>query len=203
MNRSYVRLGFCVAVAVIAAATADPLVERASNLGWFGPGNFTDRSNWDVVPTLCVGMVFAALYVCSRLRELLLGLSLTPAGTASLLPMIFAIQILTLFVMETTEQYVVYHHFLGGTIWLGGPATISLALHAVACVATTSCAAFTLRAISQAAVRLLRFVRELVTQLADRRETPALRDASPEPHHYSAIVSRVHGGRAPPLTSVA
>jgi hypothetical protein len=34
--------------------------------------------------------------------------------------------------MESLEQRFVLGHFLGGTIWLGGPVTASLLLHAVA-----------------------------------------------------------------------
>ena len=40
----------------MAAAIADPLVEFASNAGWFGAGNFTDHSNLDVVPALFAGV---------------------------------------------------------------------------------------------------------------------------------------------------
>jgi hypothetical protein len=55
MTRS---LGLCSAV--LAAAIADPLVEFASNAGWFGPGNFTDRSNLDVGPVFALGIASPA-----------------------------------------------------------------------------------------------------------------------------------------------
>src|SRR5579863_7532885 len=66
-----IKIWFCAAVAMIAAAIADPLVESASNAGWFGPGNFTDHSTWDVVPAFLVGLFFVALYLWLRVRTAL------------------------------------------------------------------------------------------------------------------------------------
>ena len=74
MLSTSIRLWYCAATAIIAAAIADPCVEFASNSGWFGPGRFTDRSNLDVVPALLVGLAVIACYVGMRIREVALGL---------------------------------------------------------------------------------------------------------------------------------
>ena len=63
-----VRLWFSVAVAIIAAAVADPILESASNAGLFGHGSFTDHSNLDVLPALCIGLLAVAIHVTLRLR---------------------------------------------------------------------------------------------------------------------------------------
>ena len=202
MARFSARFWFVISVAVLAAAAADPLLERASNLGWFGPGNYTDHSNWDVVPTLLVGALFALFYLCLRVREMLLG-SLTAVQIARLLPAIFVLQVVALFAMETTEQYVVYGRFLGGTIWLGAPLAISLTTHAVACILTTVCVSALLRALSQAALRFVRFACEVVTLLHDARERALDRYVQPELHRYAAPVPRTIGERGPPTLILA
>jgi hypothetical protein len=110
---------------------ADPLVEWASNAGRFGPGNFTDHSTADVVPALLVGVLFVATHLWLRVRR---ALTRGPAsdllrasrqaiggGVLRLLPLVFAIQMLVLYCMETSEQIAVVGHPLGGMIWLGGP----------------------------------------------------------------------------------
>jgi hypothetical protein len=66
-----IRAWFCIAAALVAASVADPLVEFASNRGVFGPGSFTDHSNRDVLPALCAGLAFGAVYVLLRARSIL------------------------------------------------------------------------------------------------------------------------------------
>src|ERR1700694_3279642 len=66
MSSFTIRFWFCVAVALVALAIADPLTEWASNAGLFGPGNFTDHSNADVVPALFAGFAFFALHLVMR-----------------------------------------------------------------------------------------------------------------------------------------
>jgi len=162
------RVWYCLAVATIAAATADLLVESAANAGWFGPGQFTDHSTWDVVPVLAVGSAFIVLQYCRRLRSLLAtprsGPSPAQRVTAfeawipRLLPAIFSIQLGVLFAMETLEQRVVYGHVIGGSIWLGGPILVSLSVHAAICVLVATIAALALRIFAHATVRLVKLV---------------------------------------------
>src|ERR1700683_3054952 len=49
-----VRLFFRIAVALIAVAIADPLVETIANAGWVG-GRYHDDNHLGVVPTMLVG----------------------------------------------------------------------------------------------------------------------------------------------------
>src|SRR5215469_9937216 len=105
LTRPALRIWFCLGVATIAAAIADPLVEFASNAHCFGPGRFTDHSNLDVLPALAAGGLLLAAYFGMKIRT-----GLAHAGTApnlfrefdracspalvSLLPAAFALQIL-------------------------------------------------------------------------------------------------------------
>lgn len=166
------RLVFCIAAAVAAAALADPIVEALSNAGAFGPGRFTDRSNADVLPALCVALVFAVLFVAGSARRALASREPPDwvrtcadgiAGTSvlRLLPVTFVLQIGTLFGMETFEQIVVYGHVLGGTLWLGGPLAVSLLMHAAAGALVIALFARLLRGLARAVVDVIRFVRRL------------------------------------------
>lgn len=130
-------------MAVVAAAFADPLLEFASNIGAFGECNCTDHSNLDIVPVLAIGLILAIVLAWLGIRNLLASEFIPTRSTwassreplslaelARLLLAIFPIQITLLFIMETTEQFIVGGHALGGTIWLGAPVPISLAVHA-------------------------------------------------------------------------
>lgn len=171
--RPTVRAFFSLAAALMAAAVADPIVETASNLGLFGRGNFTDHSTLDVVPTLLAAAVFAGIWLVMRVKRSIAGPSSAAWSTAAaaidaptvlrLLPCIFIVQIAALFAMESTEQLVVYGHLLGGTIWLGAPILIALAVHAFFCVALSFLLAVTLRAF---AASLAQFVEALLRLLS-------------------------------------
>jgi hypothetical protein len=167
-----IKIWFCAAVAMIAAAIADPLVESASNAGWFGPGNFTDHSTWDVVPVLLVGMLFVALHLWSRVRTTLIATGRAPdwprlaidalgSNVIRLLPLIYAAQVAILFLMETIEQQVVYGRLLGGMIWLGGPIAISLATHAAITAIVAVTASKLLRTFADAAIQAVHAMRAL------------------------------------------
>jgi hypothetical protein len=170
-----VKMWFCIAVAMIGAAFADPLVEFASNRGLFGPGTFTDRSNWAELPTLVVGLTFVVLHLILRIRSQLvetrdpapgwvrLAIRTVGVRVAYLVPLIFALQLLALFAIETCEQVVVYGHPLGGLLWLGGPIAASLIVHALTCVAVAFVASRLLRVLAEATVRLVNNVRAFAT----------------------------------------
>ncbi|HME82671.1 MAG TPA: hypothetical protein VKF82_11455 [Candidatus Eremiobacteraceae bacterium] len=150
MSRLTYRVWFCGVVAIIAAGLANPGIEFASNAGWFGRGDFTDRSNLDVIPTIVLGIALAALVILGRIWQLaaagnakrlaawlrLSGHVLHPCTIARFIPAVFGIQMLVLFSMESIEQIAVRGHLLGGSLWLGGPLAVSLFLHALFCVAT-------------------------------------------------------------------
>jgi hypothetical protein len=210
LTRASIRLCFCLAVAIIAAAVADVAVEAASNAGWFGPGNFTDRSDLDVIPALVVGCAFVVLYVTLRVRSLLAGfqgnvraalrLSNEALGyrVLAMLPAILALQIVVLFSMETAEQLVVWGHVLGGTIWLGGPLVASLTAHAAACVAMGLLIARAIRSLATAALHVIRLLRALATTLP-RQPAPKARRQAAVASDWTTFAPRWVGERAPPL----
>ncbi len=87
------------------------------------------------------------------------------------MPLIFALQLLALYAIETFEQVVVYGHPLGGLLWLGGPIAASLVVHAFTCVAVAFVASRFLRALAEATVRLVHIVRAFAT-LQERAARP-------------------------------
>jgi hypothetical protein len=163
-------LGFSLTVAVIAAAVADPIVEFASNSGWFGPGSYTDRCSLDVVPAMLAGVGLLVLYLARKAPTILSGRDVSN-GIATL-PASFGLQIVTLYLMETTEQLVVRGHALGPTIWLGGPAAISLAIHAALCAAVTFALLRSNRRLAATTIKVIRLITAML-RFAAQTATPA------------------------------
>jgi hypothetical protein len=212
MARSWIRFWFCIVVAVVAAAIADPLIEAASNAGWFGPRNYTDHSNLDIAPALCVAALLAGLHLFLRVRHLLRGGSgplprwLRMSGDAlagrrlcSLLPRIFVAQLVALYCMETIEQIAVAGHPLGGTLWLGGPVLVSLALHAIACLAITFIAGEVMRCCARSALRIARFILRILTSISRLPRTIVFRRRSVVSFRVSDPIACRIGERAPPF----
>jgi hypothetical protein len=187
-----------LAVAVIAAAVADPVVEFASNAGWFGPGNFTDGSNLDVIPALVVGIAVLALYLIGTARAVLAGTAL-PRRIGSLVPAIFVLQIVALYVMETTEQLIVGGHTLGPAVWLGAPVFASLAIHAAFGVAITLWIARSARGLAATTLRVIRLMKATPSFAAHRFEIlPPRRSDERSFRQLVPLLCRI-GERAPPL----
>jgi hypothetical protein len=207
------RILFCMVAAVVAAAFADPLVELASNAGVFGSGNFTDHSNLDVLPALGVGLLLGIALLAAGVRKLLtrgavaspatrLGASHDrprPGLLAQLVPAIFATQIAALYAMETAEQFVVAGHALGGTIWLGGPVPVSLAVHALIGIIATFVIGRTLVPFTRTAARIVVFLRGSTTVAARGPRRAFAQFRHPANFRRSTpLVCRI-GERAPPL----
>lgn len=161
-----VGLWFSLAVAIISAAVADPLLEGASNAGVFGPGSFTDHSNLDVIPVLCLGLVAIGVHLALRINAGLLRSWDTAlrARSGFLLPMTFAAQLIVLFSMESIEQIVVLGHPLGGAIWLGAPAIIALTVHAIICAIAFFIATRVMHELAWSALRVVRIIRAILTR---------------------------------------
>ncbi len=165
----------CV-VAVLAAAIADPLVEWASNAGWFGAGHFTDRSTVDVVPALAVALLAACALGGLQIAKLVTGrtagwlrvsdMVLRKQSLVRALPYAFALQLGVLYAMETLEQLAVRGHLLGGTIWLGAPTPVALLAHAVTCVCVALAALRLLRAFTRVASRIIARILEPASHTA-------------------------------------
>ena len=192
------RFWFSLAVALISAAVADPLLEAASNRGVFGHGTFTDHSNLDVLPALCVGLVAIGVHVALRINSGLLRSWDTAlrARAGTLLPMTFAAQLIVLYSMETIEQAVVAGHPLGGSIWLGAPAIIALAVHALTCIIAFFIATCVMHELAWATLRVVRIIRAILTRgvanciVIERRLFIVRKQLAPE--------LCTAGGRAPP-----
>ena len=199
-----IRLWFCFAVAVLAAAVADPCIEALSNAGVFGSGQFTDRSNLDVIPALIVGALLLATYFVLRVRrELLLSsIDAVREGVVSLLPATFAVQLGALCAMETIEQIAVYGHRLGGTVWLGGPVIFSLLAHAFACVGIAYALAAALRIGARKTARAIRLIRALLERALHGPAPLATRVREPVRILRRLPVLSPTGNRAPPVAIV-
>jgi hypothetical protein len=186
-----------LAAAVISAALADPVVEFASNAGWFGPGNFTDRSYLDVVPAFAVGVGILVSYLLAKAPLLVAGRAL-PRPTVTLLPWIFALQLLALYAMETTEQCVVRGHVLGPIVWLGGPVLVGLAVHAAFCITITLAMARSARRLAEAALRVVALIRAIGTFAVGAPAVSVPRALfEPSFREFSPVLCGI-GERAPP-----
>jgi hypothetical protein len=205
-----IKVWFCLGVAIVAASIADPMVEAASNAGWFGSGPFTDHSSLDIVPALLVGCFFLALQLVSRVRRLLSDPAARPPSllrasteavgnrVAGFLPATFGLQMVVLFAMETAEQFVVWGHGLGGTIWLGGPVLVTLAAHAAVCVAVAFAVAHCVRLLSATTLRVICAIRALAVSEHDSASIALRRIGGPTFERTVPVLCRI-GERAPPL----
>jgi hypothetical protein len=212
MTHSATRAWFCAAIALLTASIANPLVESASNAGLFGSARYTDHSQIDLPPTLFVGALFLLRCLFLRVRALLgrrnaprrhwlqtSGDALDGKVLARLLPCVFALQIIALYVMETVEQIAVFGHPLGGSVWLGGPVLVSLAAHALLCAITIAAAGKMLRAFAQTALRIVAFIREIASLAVGGSDAAfALPRRSLSRPYNAPTLCRI-GERAPPF----
>jgi hypothetical protein len=200
---------FCLAAAWTGAAVVDPLVERLSNGGAFGTGSFTDHSNLDVIPALSIGLAFALAVVFGVVRRTLgrrnyapewlrpFALASSDASVAGLLPAIAVLQLGVVWLMETLEQIVVAGHPLGGTVWLGGPPAISVAMHAAGAVVATVLLARTIRWTARTLVDVVAYVCAALQVRAPRPALVTVR-ADLAPARFRAPYLAARAGRAPP-----
>jgi hypothetical protein len=134
-----------LAVALVAAALGDPLVESIGNAGLFGIRS-RDDSHQSVLPALIFGLLLAAIVLVLRVthtfrnsdvrsrywgREFLSGLKRVSVFR-NLAP-IFATQLAFVCAMEWCEHALGYAGPVHGLSWLAGPIACSLALHLATC----------------------------------------------------------------------
>jgi hypothetical protein len=192
------RLGFCAAIAVIAASVADPIAEFCSNAGFFGAGSYTDHSNLDVVPALVAGFGLLALYLVRRAPAILAGRALS-GGIAGSFGVIFAFQLAALYLMETAEQLLVWGHLLGPTIWLGAPIPIAIAIHALVAFGIVSLVLRSRRALATTTLRVIRLIRAIATFDAAMPQPSAVRRPRRSVLKELILAFRAIGERAPPM----
>ena len=210
------RLPFLLAVALVAAALGDAVVESISNSGVFGRG-YADDVHAGVVPTLVAGGLIALEFARRRCMEIVrrgdarrrsdwildLARRYSPGSPGRDLAFVFCLQLLTLFAMETAEQLAFGGKLLGGTAWLGGPIAFSLIAHALICVGCTFALAWFARTTLATVALFVRSALEFIVLaiaratahlLAGRSERVAHRRMQ-DPH------ARQSGDRAPPTGS--
>jgi hypothetical protein len=136
----------CLAIALVAAAISDPLVELVSNTGIFGPA-FVDHDQQSVATVLVAGIVLGLVFLVARFgfgaandqtdsRDWLRGIALRLSKTSSfghVVP-IFAAQIAIVYAMEMCEQLLAPGAAISGLSWLGGPVVFSLPMHLAVCL---------------------------------------------------------------------
>ncbi len=161
------RLPFLIAVALIAAALGDPLVETVSNSGLIARG-YADNDHLSVIPTLLAGAVLALLLICRHCLQLLRGPGRHKdrlVETAALvcarsplqdLPYVLVLQFAALYAMESTEQLLSGGTLLGGGVWLGGPVWFSVPAHAALGMVCTILLARAMRSIVKRCATLVR-----------------------------------------------
>ncbi len=200
-----------MAVALVAAALADPLVETVANTGILGPG-YSDNDHASVLPALLAGAVlllfvivarcFGLLYHASTCR-LALRIARQIAARAPLadLPYVLLLQFAALFAMESSEQLFFDGRLAGGTAWLGGPIWFSIFMHVLIGWVCTVLVAQAMRTIVRRCAALASIVLDRILCALERsndsRFVPA-RGASTRTHARMLHVRQV-GERAPPL----
>ena len=124
------RLPFLIAVALLAAAIGDALVETISNTGVLGNG-YADSNHLSLIPTAVAGGSLVALLILRRCIAVLRDLAERFAWSPADIPVVWILQFIALFVMESCEQLCFGGKLLGGTVWLGGPVWFSMLAHLV------------------------------------------------------------------------
>ncbi len=206
------RLPFLAAVALIAAAIGDPLVETIANAGVFGPG-YADNIHSSVVPALIAGLSLALLLLgwqcrrfvrcCGETHERPIDLARRFLARSSIhdIPHAFVLQLVALFVMESSEQIFCEGGLLGGIAWLGGPVWFSLLAHAAIGAICTVLITRGMRAIVRRAATLVEIVFERVLCALGRESATsfARRDDNATLSHMQVLHVHQCGERAPPL----
>jgi hypothetical protein len=163
---------FVIAAALLAAATANPIVESIANSGIFG-GGYADHDQSSVGPTLAIAALFALAFVVTRTVRMLRGTrgpdpmltglarDLARRRPASDLPIVIALQFVVLFAMERVECLT-----SGGTesglAWLGGPILFAVAMHALIGIGMTFALGYALRSFARVLATAVRAVLEAI-----------------------------------------
>jgi len=200
------------AIALVAAAIGDPLVESISNAGIFGSG-YRDDNHQSVFTVLVVGLVLACLLVVARfrrargvsgrsarewLRVAASGFAKTSASRN--IAAVFAAQLAVVYAMESCEQALAHGGPLHGLLWLGAPALFSLAIHFGVCLFCSFAARRITRCLLAAAIVALcdALDRLLVALARDAVRGFAERSGAQIVCRLELFVAHCIRGRAPP-----
>jgi hypothetical protein len=207
------RWPYLVAVALIAAAGSDLLVEAVANSGAFGRGYF-DTDDSSIMPSLLAAVILAAGVIGGHMfsaldharagrRDWLANVAADVARHAPLryVRHILALQFAALFAMESAEQYLAHGQLAGGLRWLGGPPPASIALHVSLGVICTLAAGWLMRA---SAPHFASFVRGALDLVLCARgfaggASFVVRRAATAFHQAQAARAGRISGRAPPF----
>jgi len=207
------RLPLLVAVAFIASALADPVVESVSNTGIFG-GHYADDNHIGIIPTLLVGLIlvfemlalrFAAIWRHSRNRSgdglVDVARKFASGPFARDIPAVLVMQFGALFLLESAEQLTVGGKLLGGIAWLGGPILFSLVTHMFVGAGCTLALGALMRAVTRAFASIvqtaIRFI-WLAIRCPSGGQFNIDRRVETGPRTQAPHVRQI-GGRAPPL----
>jgi hypothetical protein len=194
------RLPFLMAVALVAAAIADPMVETIANTGVLGRG-YADNDHSSVIPTLIIGGILALLVLSTRAWGLALARRVAERSPHDDLPYILVLQFVTLFGMESAEQLLDGGRLLGGLVWLGGPAWFSVLVHVTIGILCTFLISRSIRALARHCAAFVSIALEFIlcmrrhvtaTRFTQRRDDATCRNAA-------QVCVRQTGERAPPL----
>jgi hypothetical protein len=200
------------AVAFIAAALGDSLVESISNTGVFGRA-FSDSSQQGVAPVIVAGTVLALLLVVAHLRSALGGRlrpshpwardvanAFAQAPGMRNIAFVFVAQIAIVYVMENAESLVGTGQAIHGLSWLGAPIAVSLCVHFAVCVLCVFAARHASRFVLAGMIAAIRRALDIlfVMRLRDALRGVAAYSGDASFASIELLLTRRLRGRAPP-----
>jgi hypothetical protein len=204
---------FVVAAALLAAATANPIVESIADSGIVGSG-YADHDQSSVGPTLAIAALFALAFVVLRVTRLLKGTAdresvlssvardLARRAPASDLPIVFALQFVALYAMERVEC-LTGGGVESGLAWLGGPAFFAIAVHVLVGIAITIGLGRGLRSFAGLLATAVRAVLEAIAFVRIRTVAAAFAKQTYDAVAGRSLASvRAIRGRAPPHSPI-
>ncbi len=210
---SRLHTAFCgAAIAFVAAALGDWLVESMSNRGLFGPA-FSDASQQGIAPVIVAGTVLALLAAIARLGSAFAGRArpsnqwvrdvanaCAQAPGMRTVAFVFAAQLLIVCAMEHAEALLGTGQAVHGWSWLGAPIAASLCVHLAVCVACVAVACHVSRFVLAGMVAAICLALEILFVICLRDALRGIASSSNDARLASIelLLTRRLRGRAPP-----
>ena len=202
-----------LAIAFVAAAIGDPLVETISNRGLFG-STFIDHDQQSAVPVLVASILLGSLLLVARfryaaalaraesrdwVRQVVAALS-TTSSSRRVAP-IFAAQLAVVYAMERCEHALGAGAAIHGLSWLGAPVVFSLLLHLAICLLCISVVRHVTRALVPGLLAAICDVLDWIVLALARDAERGVFVSSPErlARHSELTAAQRIRGRAPPF----